>query len=192
MVIIIIIVIIIINTIILIIIIIILLIFIIMISCPPRRLASLPRASQSYMSKGIWRQGKGPFVGNSYVSTLCPVGICPYLCTSEFPPRGLTLLRRHSSGIRNQILSGHWLARACHCIRSRIVSAVHARFWPTGIYIYIYIYIYAHTSRQASFSHLLVWNMGVRIRVVENPRWDWSNWTEAVATMVTATLDNPR
>ena len=25
----------------------------------------------------------GSFVGNSYVSTLCPVVICPYLCTSE-------------------------------------------------------------------------------------------------------------
>ena len=25
----------------------------------------------------------GPFVRNSYVSTLCPVVICPYLCTSE-------------------------------------------------------------------------------------------------------------
>ena len=38
---------------------------------------------QSYMSKGIWRQGIGSFVRNSCVSTLCPVVICPYLCTSE-------------------------------------------------------------------------------------------------------------
>ena len=38
---------------------------------------------QSYMSKGIWRQGVGSFVRKSYVSTLCPVVTCPYLCTSE-------------------------------------------------------------------------------------------------------------
>ena len=38
---------------------------------------------QSYMIKGIWRQGIGSFVGKSYVSTLCPVVICPYLCTSD-------------------------------------------------------------------------------------------------------------
>ena len=33
---------------------------------------------QSYMSKGIWRQGIGSFVRYFYVSTLCPVVICPY------------------------------------------------------------------------------------------------------------------
>ena len=38
---------------------------------------------QSCRSKGIWRQGIGSFARNSYVSTLCPVVICPYLCTSE-------------------------------------------------------------------------------------------------------------
>ena len=38
---------------------------------------------QSYTSKDIRRQGIGSFVRNSYVSTLCPVVICPYLCTSE-------------------------------------------------------------------------------------------------------------
>ena len=46
---------------------------------------SPPRLSQSYMSKGIWRQGIGSFVRNSYVSTLCPVVICPYWCTSDSP-----------------------------------------------------------------------------------------------------------
>ena len=39
--------------------------------------------NQSYMSKGTWRQGIGSFVRNSHVSTLCPVVICPYLCTSD-------------------------------------------------------------------------------------------------------------
>ena len=39
--------------------------------------------SESYISEGIWRQGIGSFVRNSYVSTLCPVVICPYLCTSD-------------------------------------------------------------------------------------------------------------
>ena len=39
--------------------------------------------NQSYISKGIWRQGIGSFVRNSYVSTLCPVAICPYLCTPD-------------------------------------------------------------------------------------------------------------
>ena len=38
---------------------------------------------QSYTSKGIRRQGIGSFVRDSYVSTPCPVVICPYLCTSE-------------------------------------------------------------------------------------------------------------
>ena len=40
--------------------------------------------SPSYISRGIWRQGIGSFVRDSYVSTLCPVVICPYLCTSEW------------------------------------------------------------------------------------------------------------
>ena len=40
-------------------------------------------ANQSYVSKGIWRQDIGSFVSSSYVSTLCPVVKCPYLCTSE-------------------------------------------------------------------------------------------------------------
>ena len=34
-------------------------------------------------SKVVWRQGIGSSVLNSYVSTLRPVVICPYLCTSE-------------------------------------------------------------------------------------------------------------
>ena len=38
---------------------------------------------QSYINKGIRRQGIGSVVRNSYVSTLCPVVICPNLCTSE-------------------------------------------------------------------------------------------------------------
>ena len=40
---------------------------------------------QSYISKSTWRQGIGSLVRNSYVSTLCPVVICPYLCTSDVP-----------------------------------------------------------------------------------------------------------
>ena len=38
---------------------------------------------QSYTSKGIWRQDIGSLERSSYVSALCPVVICPYLCTSE-------------------------------------------------------------------------------------------------------------
>ena len=38
---------------------------------------------QSYISKGIRRQGVGSFVMSFYVSTICPVVICPYLCTSQ-------------------------------------------------------------------------------------------------------------
>ena len=38
---------------------------------------------QSYISKGMRRQGIDSFVRISYVSTLCPVVICPYLCTSD-------------------------------------------------------------------------------------------------------------
>ena len=41
------------------------------------------RHGHSYISKGIWRQGTGSFVNTSYVSTLCPVAICPYLCGSD-------------------------------------------------------------------------------------------------------------
>ena len=49
------------------------------------------RDIQSYISKGIWRQGKGSFVRNSYVSTRCPVVICPYLCTSDLCYLGETV-----------------------------------------------------------------------------------------------------
>ena len=31
----------------------------------------------------MWRQGIGSFVRNSYFSTLCPVVVCPYLCTPD-------------------------------------------------------------------------------------------------------------
>ena len=41
--------------------------------------------SQSYVSKGVWRRGIGSFARNAYASTLCPVVICPYLCTSDRP-----------------------------------------------------------------------------------------------------------
>ena len=41
--------------------------------------------SQSYIGKGISRQGIGSFVRISYGSTLYPVVFCPYLCTSECP-----------------------------------------------------------------------------------------------------------
>ena len=55
-------------------------------SCGPRRpdSRSAGRAhTQSYISKGIQRQGIGSFVRHSYVSRLCPVVMRPYLCTSE-------------------------------------------------------------------------------------------------------------
>ena len=38
---------------------------------------------QSYISKGIWRQGIGSFVRNCNISTPSPVFMCPYLCTSD-------------------------------------------------------------------------------------------------------------
>ena len=41
--------------------------------------------SELHTSKGIGRQGVGSFVRDSYVSTLRPVVIRPYLCTSEAP-----------------------------------------------------------------------------------------------------------
>ena len=37
----------------------------------------------SYARKGIGRQGLGSVVRSAYVSALCPVVICPYLCTSD-------------------------------------------------------------------------------------------------------------
>ena len=49
---------------------------------PPLAVDARP---QSYISKGIRRQGIGSFVRNSYVSTLCPVVVCPSLCTPEEP-----------------------------------------------------------------------------------------------------------
>ena len=65
---------------------------------PPLRNKTLPRPcepprgtnpkvtaakGQRGRSKGIWRQGIDSFVRNSYVSTLCPVVICPCLRTSD-------------------------------------------------------------------------------------------------------------
>ena len=45
------------------------------------------------ISKGVWRQGIGSFVRNlnSYVSTLCPVVICPPSCISELVAIQVTL-----------------------------------------------------------------------------------------------------
>ena len=39
--------------------------------------------AHGYISKGIRRQGIGSSVRNSNVSKLCPVVICPRLCTSD-------------------------------------------------------------------------------------------------------------
>ena len=52
---------------------------------PDRAPANRPaaRRTQSYTSKGIWRQGIGSFVRKSYVQALCPVVLCPYLCTYD-------------------------------------------------------------------------------------------------------------
>ena len=47
-------------------------------------ISSLPiRYHQRYIHKGIGRQGIGSFVRGSHVSTLRPVAVRPYLCTSE-------------------------------------------------------------------------------------------------------------
>ena len=74
--------------------------------------------SQSYISKGIWRQGIGSFVRNSYVSTLCPVVICPYLCTSEHRLRAqVTVISAEApmaSGDCRLILRGLHGLRACN------------------------------------------------------------------------------
>ena len=52
--------------------------------------ASKPRFSphfgQKCTSKGIWRQGIVSKHGNSLQKSLCPVVICPYLCSSDLGP----------------------------------------------------------------------------------------------------------
>ena len=55
----------------------------------PEQIVGAP-GDQSDRSKGIWRQGIGSFIRNSYVSTLRPVVICPYSCPSEETPRRQT------------------------------------------------------------------------------------------------------
>ena len=74
--------------------------------------------SQSCISKGIWRQGIGLSVRNASVSTLCPVVIYPYLCTSD------------NAGCQKINLEK----------RAQPLGALYIY-----IYMYIYIYICIHT-----------------------------------------------
>ena len=53
--------------------------------------------SRSCTSKGIWRRGIGSAVRNPHVSTLCPVVICPYLCTSEREHPGCPFILQDAS-----------------------------------------------------------------------------------------------
>ena len=52
--------------------------------------------TRSHISKGIGRRGIGSFVRNSYVSTLCPLVICPYLCTSDSRARHAAMAPRYT------------------------------------------------------------------------------------------------
>ena len=54
---------------------------------------------QSCARKGRGRQGAGSFVRSSYASALCPVVVCPYLCTSDSARLGSGLWARLSSGL---------------------------------------------------------------------------------------------
>ena len=71
------------------------------------------------ISKGIWRQGVGPFVRSSYGSTLCPVVMCPYLCTSDWYIRrgygkpGLSVQRVLSGPQRFGLISMSLLPYLC-------------------------------------------------------------------------------
>ena len=71
---------------------------------PGRTFDSWPYCIQSYISEGTWRQGIGSFTRNSYVSTLCPVVICPCLCPSDASAtsRSAFLKRRSTSSINDE------------------------------------------------------------------------------------------
>ena len=76
------------------------------------------RHLQSYISKGMWRQGTGSLVGNSYVSTLCPVVIYALTCaflTSGYQVRRLASRR---SGCWHGSVSetGIWLLSEGHIV----------------------------------------------------------------------------
>ena len=65
--------------------------------CSTGPASAAPRSSatgaQSYISKGIWRQRMGSSVRKSFASTLWPVVVCAYLCTSEVLPHALRIRR---------------------------------------------------------------------------------------------------
>ena len=88
------------------------------------------RDSQSYTSKGIWRQGIGSFVRNSCVSTRCPVVMCPYLCTSEI-----------SNGKTPKRIFARRGLRMCHCVCAYYGFTVRVLYLSISLSLYIYIYV---------------------------------------------------
>ena len=75
-----------------------------------RRRSRLAKYIPSYISEGIWRQGIGSFVRISYVLMLCPVVICPCLCTSDTSLIGAAI-RRERPGAGGRALP--YVKRRC-------------------------------------------------------------------------------
>ena len=91
---------------------------------PAISLRALLSFTQSCNNKCIGRQG----IGSSYVSALCPVVICPYLCTSDS--------RRADRGLRRERAPvSHIYTVDEQCIYLSLYIHIH-------MYVYIYIYIY--------------------------------------------------
>ena len=118
----------------------------------------MPRAyhwePQSYVSKGMELS-----VRNSYVSTLCPVVLCPYWCTSDVI--GSPVATRDAT----RMWSGCAPTGRAHisCIveptaHTRDTSYLSHNIHNVCMYIYIYIYIYIQTARDItlSVSHAVV------------------------------------
>ena len=88
--------------------------------------------AQSY-TEGIGRRRVDSFVTNSYVSTLCPVVICPYLCTSE-PAFG--------ESARD---GGRVYIYIYICIYTYTYTHIYTHIHIcTYIYIYTCMYVYIH------------------------------------------------
>ena len=84
----------------------------------------------------------GSFARNSYVSTLCPPLICPYLCTSEFEEMYDSFWSPRVTYIYIYIERERDITYACIYIYIYIY---------THVYIYVYIYIYIEREREILF-----------------------------------------
>ena len=94
--------------------------------------------TQSYISKGIWRQDISSFVRNSCVSTLCPVVVYHYLCTSEEPDG-----RREGLGPRQGCRHVAAAERLAHPVgRPGAFFCLFSLSLYTHIYIYMYVSIF--------------------------------------------------